>query len=169
MNAMRGEKAYLLRMLCDHQDQGEIVHPKRGVEEAVGIDEEDDVLDRILDERRIRLFQPKQKPQRSLMVRWRAHDMRSQYTVHIACQTTFLQLCPYGVANARHGILILRPSPDGGQEEIDVVDLGDLVQEGWDVGEEALEVVCDEDVEVDAVPAAGKEGFAVFASENSSA
>ena len=50
-----------------------------------------------------------------------------------------------------------------------MVDLGDLVQEGWDVGEEALEVVCDEDVEVDAVPAAGKEGFAVFASENSSA
>ena len=159
-----GGKAYLLRMLSDHQHEREIVHPKRGVEEAVGIDEEDDVLDRILDERRIRLFQPKQKPQRSLMIRWRAHDMRSQYTVHIACQAPLFQLCPDGVANTCHSILILRPSPHGGEEEVDMVDLGDLVQEGWDVGEEALEVVRDEDVEVNAVSAAGEEGFAVFAS-----
>ena len=84
--------------------------------------------------------------------------------IHIACQAPLFQLCPDGVANARHGILILRPSPHGGEEEVDMIDLGNLVQEGWDVGEEALEVVRDEDVEVDAVSAAGEEGFAVFAS-----
>ena len=160
-----GGKAYLLRMLSDHQHEREIVHPKRGVEEAVGIDEEDDVLDRILDERRIRLFQPKQKPQRSLMVRWRAHNMGSQDAIHIACKTPLFQLDPHSVANARHCVLILRPSPDGGEEEVDMVDLRDLVQEGWDVGEETLEIVRDEDVEVDAVSAAGEEGLAVFASE----
>ena len=40
---------YSLRVLSDHKHKREVIHAERGVEEAVGVDEEDDVLDCLFD------------------------------------------------------------------------------------------------------------------------
>ena len=40
----------LLCVLRDHEHEREVVHAERGFEEAVGVDEEDDVLDGLFNE-----------------------------------------------------------------------------------------------------------------------
>lgn len=42
-------------MLRYHEDQGEVVHAKRGVEELIRVHKEDDILHGVLNELRVRL------------------------------------------------------------------------------------------------------------------
>lgn len=48
-----GGKTYLLRILCDHEDQLEIVHSQSYIVELVHIGKEDDILDCILYDLRV--------------------------------------------------------------------------------------------------------------------
>lgn len=40
-------RTHLLRLLCNHEDEREVVHAERVIEQLVGVAEEDDVLDRV--------------------------------------------------------------------------------------------------------------------------
>lgn len=58
---MTGENkaaTYLLRVLSDHEDEGEVVHPESEVEQLVGVAEEDNVLDSVLCSRRVLRYRP---------------------------------------------------------------------------------------------------------------
>lgn len=48
-----GAETYLLRILCDHEDQLEIVHSQSYIVELVHIGKEDDILDCILYDLRV--------------------------------------------------------------------------------------------------------------------
>jgi hypothetical protein len=37
-------------VLCNHQDERKVVHAERNIKELICVDEENDVLDRILDQ-----------------------------------------------------------------------------------------------------------------------
>jgi len=43
----------LLRILCDHEDELEVVHAQSNVVELIDFREKDDILDRILDDVRV--------------------------------------------------------------------------------------------------------------------
>ncbi len=97
-------------MLCNHEHQREVVHSEGGVEEFVRIDQEDDVLHRIFNEVRLRLFvlgsqsspgctidtartlETQENGETSLVIRRRLHDVSSQYRVDILLQVLPLKL-----------------------------------------------------------------------------
>ena len=103
---------YLLCMLRHHENEREVVHSERGIEQSVCINEENDVLDSILDKLRVAFCktpseraswlthslhedltsETEEKREARLVVSWALHDMRSQYRVDIFLEISLLQL-----------------------------------------------------------------------------
>ena len=105
-------------MLCDHQNQREIIHSKGGVKESVRIHKENNIFHGIFGQVGLRICkkvfigtagrpytgkkrltsQAKQHSERCLMVRWRFDRMCCQDSVDVLADVLTFKFMPYGIA-----------------------------------------------------------------------
>jgi hypothetical protein len=89
----------LLRVLSDHEHEGEVVHAQREVEELVGITEEDDVLDGVLRPRRVLGLELHEDLERRFVILRLLPHVRSEDRVGVVKDVALLEFGADEVAN----------------------------------------------------------------------